>query len=171
MNAVRTADDLLITAEGYERLRSELERLRTEGRRDMSERLHEARADGHLDDNPGLFDTLAQQAQLDRRIALLEVRLAAARIAEPNGDGSADVGSFVLLRDLETGELVEFELVGALEGDAAQGRVSVDAPVGRALVGAAAGEVVSVGCPRRELRFEVLGIEAAPRAAPARMAA
>ena len=128
-------------------------------------------ADGSLDENPGLFDTLAEQAQLERRVALLEERLAAAQIAEPNGDGSADVGSFVLLRDLETGELVEFELVGALEGDAAQGRVSVDAPVGQALVGAAAGEVVSVRCPRREIRFEVLGIEAAPRAAPVRMAA
>ncbi|MGH2920522.1 MAG: GreA/GreB family elongation factor [Gaiellaceae bacterium] len=171
MKAARVVDDVLITAEGYERLRSELERLRAEGRRDMSERLREARADGHLDDNPGLFDTLEEQIQLERRIALLEARLAAARIAEPNGDGSAGIGSSVRLRDLETGELVEYELVGAIEGNVARGRVSVDAPVGRAMVGAAAGEVVSVACPRGELRFEVIGVDAASRGATARMAA
>ena len=105
MRAVPAADDLLITAEGYERLCSELESLRSEGRRVMSERLREARADGHLEDNPALFDVLDEQAQLERRIAMLETRLAAARIAKPNGDGSAGIGSSVRLRDLETSEL------------------------------------------------------------------
>jgi transcription elongation factor GreA len=163
MKGAPVVDNLLITARGHEQLRSELERLRSEGRRAMSERLREARADGHPDDNPGLFDAFEEQAQLERRIALLEQRLATARLAEPSSDGSAGIGSSVLLRDLETGELVEFELVGALESDAARGRVSVDAPVGRALVGVAASETVNVAGPRRELRFEVLRVETAPR--------
>jgi hypothetical protein len=72
--AASALDDLLVTAEGYERLRRELETLRGEGRRAMSERLREARADGHLEDNPALFDLLEEQAQLERRIATLEVR-------------------------------------------------------------------------------------------------
>jgi transcription elongation factor GreA len=163
MSAAPAADDLLVTAEGYERLCSELESLRTEGRRAVGERLREARADGHLEDNPALFDVLEEQAQLDRRIATLEARLAAARIAEPNGDGSAGIGSSVRLRDLETGELVEYEVVGAIEGDVGQGRVSVEAPVGRALCGAAAGDIVGVACPRGELRFEVISVVAAGR--------
>lgn len=154
-----------VTAEGYERLCSELESLRTAGRQAMSERLREARADGHLEDNPALFDVLEEQAQLERRIATLEARLAAARIAEPNGDGSIGIGSFVRLRDLETSELVEHALVGAIEGDIAQGRVSVEAPVGRALLGAAAGDIVTVACPRGELRLEVISVTGAERRA------
>ncbi len=73
MSAVPAVDVLLVTAEGYDRVSAELETLRTESRRAVSERLREARADGHLDDNPGLFDVLEEQAQLERRIAGLEV--------------------------------------------------------------------------------------------------
>ncbi len=165
MSARPAVDDLLVTAEGYERLCADLDSIRTEGRRAMSERLLEARADGHLEDNPALFDVLEEQAQLERRIATLEAQLAAARIAEPNDDGTAGIGSFVRLRDLDTSELVEHELVGAIEGDIQQGRVSVEAPVGRALLGAAAGDIVTVACPRGELRLEVISVTEAERVA------
>ena len=165
MIAASAVDDLLVTAEGYERLRRELETLRSDGRRTMSERLREARSDGHLEDNPALFDVLEEQVQLERRIATLETRLAAARIAEPNRDGSAGIGSSVRLRALETNELVEYEVVGAIEGNIGQQRVSVEAPVGRALLGAVAGDIVTVACPRGELRFEVMSVTGAePRA-------
>ncbi len=149
---------LLVTAEGYGRLSSELDALRTDGRRAMIERLREARADGHLDDNPALFDVLEEQAKLERRITTLEARLAAARIAEPSGDGRVAIGSSVRLRDLETGEVLEYELVGAIEANVGRGRVSIDAPVGRALLGAAAGDRVTAACPRGELRFQVLSV-------------
>lgn len=165
MSAMPAVDDLMVTAEGYERLRTDLESIRTEGRRAMAERLLEARADGHLEDNPALFDVLEEQAQLERRIATLEARLAAARIAEPNEDGTAGIGSFVRLRDLDTSELVEHELVGAIEGDIQHGRVSVEAPVGSALLGAAAGDIVSVACPRGELRLEVISVTEAEHVA------
>ena len=165
MTTAPAVDELLITAEGYERLCSELEKLRTEGRRAMSQRLRNARADGHLEDNPALFDALEEQAQLERRIATLVARLAAARIAEPNGDGRAGIGSSIRLRDLQTNEPLEYKLVGAIEGNGGQGRVSIDAPVGRALLGAAAGEIVAVACPRGELRFEVIGVSGAARRA------
>jgi transcription elongation factor GreA len=165
VSAVPGRHELLVTAEGYERLCSELELLRTDGRRATSERLREARADGHVEDNPTLFDAVEEQAQLERRIATLEARLASARIAEPNGNGSAGIGSSVRLRDLETGEVVAYEVVGAMEGNVRQGRVSADAPVGRALLGAAAGDIVNVACPRRELRFEVLSVAGAERGA------
>jgi transcription elongation factor GreA len=128
LSATTAAEDLLVTAVGYERFRSELEMLRTEGRRAMSEQLREARADGQLEDDPALFDLLEEQAHLKRRIAGLEARLAAARIAEPNRDGRAGIGSSVLLRDLETNERVEYALVGAIEAEIGQGRVSIDAP-------------------------------------------
>jgi transcription elongation factor GreA len=169
VSAAPAANHLLVTAEGYERLCSEFETLRTERRRAMSERLREARADGHLEDNPALFDVLEEQAELERRIATLGARLAAARIAEPSEDGSAGIGSSVRLRDLETGELFEYELVGAIEGNVGQGRVSIEAPVGRALLGAATGDIVTVACPRGELRFKVMSVTGAER--PTREAA
>jgi transcription elongation factor GreA len=163
MSSLPGVDVMLVTAEGYDRLYAELETLRTEGRRALSERLREARADGHLDDNPGLLDALQEQARLERRIAILEARLASALVAEPNGDGSAGIGSSVRLRDLQTSELVEYELVGAIEADVGEGRLSVEAPVGRALIGAAAGETVAVPCPRGELRFQVMSVAPAGR--------
>jgi transcription elongation factor GreA len=165
--ATPAPDHMLITAEGYEQLRSELETLRTAGRREMTERLREARADGRLEDNPVLFEALEEQAQLEHRIALLEGRLASAQIAEPNGDGTAGIGSSVRLRDLETDEFVEYELVGTIEGNARQGQVSVAAPVGRSIFGAVAGDVISVDCPRGELRFEVTSVDGAASRAKA----
>ena len=169
MRATSAADDLTVTAEGYELLHSELETLRTDGRREMSERLRETRAGAPLDDNPALFEAFQEQAQLEGRIALLENHLLAARIAEPNADGRAGIGSLLRLRDLETDERVEYTLVGAIEANPGQGRVSVDAPVGRALFAATAGDIVNVACPRGELRFAVLGVETL--AQPSRKAA
>ena len=63
------------------------------------------------------------------------------------------------MRDLETDELVEYTLVGSIEANPGQGRVSVDAPVGHALTAATPGDVVNVACPNGNLRFEVLGVE------------
>jgi transcription elongation factor GreA len=160
MSAAPISDDSLITVDGYERLTSELEMLRTVTRPEISARLREARAGGHLDDNPALFEALEEQAQIDQRITLLEDRLAAARIADPTLDGTAGIGSTVRLRDLETDELSEYRLVGAMEGDATLGRVSIDAPMGRSLLGAASGDIVCVTCPRGELRFEVTSVDA-----------
>jgi len=159
MRVTAAVDDLTITAEGYELLRCELDTLRTEGRREISERIREARADAPFDDNPALFDAFQHQAQLEQRIAVLEGHLSAARIAEPDRTGTADVGSLLRLRDLETNELVEYTLVGAIEANPGQGRVSVDAPVGRALIAATPGDVVNVTCPNATLRFEVLSVE------------
>lgn len=158
MGATAAVDDLTITAEGHELLRSELDTLRTEGRREMSERLREARADAPFDDNPALFDAFQQQAQLEQRIAVLEDHLSAARIAEPNGNGHASIGSLLRLREVDTDELLEYTLVGAIEANPSQGRVSVDAPVGRALVAATAGDLVTVASPAGKLRFEVISV-------------
>jgi len=157
-------DDVTITAEGFEQLCAELETLRTDGRREMTERLREARDDAHAEDTPALFDAFEDQAQLEQRIAVLEHNLGAARIAKPSGNGAAGIGSVVRLRDLEEEELLEYTLVGAIEGNPGLGRVSVTAPVGRALIAATAGQVVSVECPSGERRFEVVSVETPSRA-------
>jgi transcription elongation factor GreA len=151
-------DGLFITAVGYEDLRAELETLRGGIAVELSERLRDARQDGHLADNPPLFDLLEEQARLDRRIAVLEAQLAAAQIAAPATDGRAGIGSRVRVRDLEVGNTAEYELVGAIEPKVGNGRVSVAAPVGRALIGQRVGARLDVTTPGGTLPLEVLSV-------------
>jgi transcription elongation factor GreA len=158
LSAASVDDRLLITARGYEDLRAELETLRGGIAPELSERLRDARQDGHLADNPPLFDLLEEQAQLDRRIAVLEAQLAAAQIAAPAIDGCAGIGSRVRVRDLEVGDVVEYELVGAIEPKVGDGRVSVAAPVGRALVGQRVGARLEVATPGGTRPLEVLSV-------------
>jgi transcription elongation factor GreA len=162
MNALPAERDgnqtLFITGQGYEQLRSELETLRTDGRRDMSERLREARQDGHLANNPELYDLLEEQVRLERKIMILEGQLAAAEISVPAANGAAGIGSFVRVRDLQTGDLAEYELVGTIESNVGYGRVSISAPVGRALVRQGAGTVVEVETPRGTLGLKILSV-------------
>jgi transcription elongation factor GreA len=157
-DATADSDALLITADGFEQLRSELALLRTNGRREVSERLRDARADGELADNPALWELLEEQAQMERRIAILEEQIAATRIVEPAGNGVACIGSSVRVRDVALGVIAEYHLVGAIESDIENSRVSVSAPVGRALVGCEAGETVHVQTPRGARAFQVLAV-------------
>ena len=150
-NAVET---LPISAEGHEQRCRELDALRNDARRELSERLREVRQDGDLSDNPALQDLLEEQAQLERRIALLQAQLAAAAIVTPAADGRIGIGSVVRVRD-DNGERCEFELVGPLESDVANGRVSIGAPVGEALLGRRAGTRVEVATPRGQITLEV----------------
>jgi len=143
---------------GGDQAAAELERLRTNGRVEMSERLREAREDGDLANNPALYELLEEQVQLERRIAILEGQLAAAEIVIPIPEGAASIGSFVRVRDGQAGDLAEYELVGPIEADIANGRVSVDAPVGRALVGQGAGAVVDVETPSGKLGLKILSV-------------
>jgi transcription elongation factor GreA len=154
-----TNETLLISAEGYAQRCRELDGLRTEARSDLAEGLREARQDGHLDDNPALYDLFEEQAQLERRIALLEAQLAVAEIVAPADDGVVGIGSVVRVRD-DTGTTGEYELVGPLESDVGNGRVSIEAPVGRALVGNRAGARVEVAAPRGALALEVVSVRA-----------
>ena len=149
---------LLVTADGYEQLRTELERMRTNVRAAMSERLRETREDGPLANNPALYDLLEEQVQLERRISILEARLAAAKIVVPATDGAASLGNLVRVRDRKTGDVAEYELVASVESDVDNGRLSVDAPVGRALVRQGVGAIVDVETPSGPLGLKVLSV-------------
>lgn len=160
----------LITPEGFERLRGELDELRDTGRRELAERLREARADGDVADNPALLDLLEEHAQLERRIAVLESQIATVRVVAPADDGVAGPGTSVRVRDTATGDVAEYQLVGAVEADVGNGRVSLGAPVGRALAGRRRGDVVDVETPRGTIALEVLAVRVGVRP-PARKAA
>lgn len=153
----------VITRDGLARLSEELERLRTHGRRAVAERLASAaRSQASADENADYSDAREEQAFLEHRIALLEERLRDAEPVDPRpGNGLVDVGERVRLRELESGERVEIELVGPFESDAAAGRISIASPLGRAIVGRRRGEIAEVDAPRGRLRFEILAVEVA----------
>jgi transcription elongation factor GreA len=159
MTRPATVDESLVTAQGHKLLSDELAKLRLHGRRDLSERLQRARQDGHLGDNPALDDALAEQAQLEARIATLEAQLGAARIAEPPVDGSVGVGSSVRVRHLDSDRVAEYELVGVIDPGIGDRRISLAAPVGQALVGRRAGARVDVIAPRGVLALEILHVQ------------
>jgi transcription elongation factor GreA len=115
------------------------------------------RADGDAE-SPALFELLEEQAQLERRIGLLEVHVAAVRVVAPARDGRAAVGSSVRVRDRESDDVAEYELVGSIEPDVGNGRVSISAPVGRALAGRRRGETVVVQTPRGRRDLEILAV-------------
>jgi transcription elongation factor GreA len=155
--ALRAQDDVLITADGYTRLRAELEMLRTVRRAALTEQLRETREDGDPD-NPLLFDLLEEQAQLEGRISLLEARVAAAQVVRHAADGSAGIGSCVRVRHCDSGDVADYDLVGPIESDVGNGRVSVGAPVGRALLGRVGGDTVVVDTPCGPKQLEVLAV-------------
>ena len=153
-------DDLLVTAEGYRRLRADLEALRTVRRAALTEQLREAREDSDPD-NPVLFDLLEEQAQLEGRISLLEAQFAGAQVVRPEGNGAAAIGSSVRVRHCDSGDVADYDLVGSIEAGVGDGRVTVGAPVGRALLGRVAGETVLVETPRGPKQLEILSVAAA----------
>jgi transcription elongation factor GreA len=154
-------EEVVITQNGFDRLSAELERLTTEGRREIAERLKQAAAaEANCGENVDYLQAREDQALLERRIALLDARLGAARLVEPClGNGQIDIGERVRLRDLESGERLDLELVGTVDADATAGRISVASPLGRALVGLRRGEIADVDAPRGRVRFKVLAVE------------
>jgi transcription elongation factor GreA len=156
-----------MTKAGLERATANLEHLKTVGRREIAERIRQAVAtEANAAENADYFDVRKDRALLEQRIALLEQRLDSARIAEPDGsNGVVDVGERVRLHDLDTGEQIQFELVGSLEADPAAGRISAESPVGRALLGRHRGEVAVAAAPKGNVRFRILEIEGPPAAA------
>ena len=156
----RPAADVLMTQEGYDRLRIELFTLTTTTRRDLAERLRQARADGgNPAENGDLMDALEESASIERRIAELEARLAGARVAKPvSADGVASIGARVGVRTRE-GEVRHYELVGDGEADPGRWRISISSPIGAAIAGRRAGDKIDVNTPRRRVRFELISVD------------
>jgi transcription elongation factor GreA len=158
--ANRPTDDGLITREGYDRLHSQLLTLTTTKRRELAERLRDARAAGaNPAENGALIDALDESAFLEHRIGSLRSRLAAARVAAPAArDGIAAIGTRVGLRTRE-GEVLHYELVGEGEADPARCRISISSPVGDAIVGRRTGDKIDVETPRRRVRVDLVSVE------------
>ncbi len=155
--------EVILTPEGYEKLKTEVEYLSTEKRRDVAERIKVAREFGDIMENAEYDDAKNEQAMLEHRIALLEQRMRDARVIDTS-EVTADavsVGTLVRLRDLEAGKTSEYQIVGSAEANPAENKLSNESPVGRAIMGRKKGETVEVVAPRGTLRFKIMSIKAA----------
>jgi transcription elongation factor GreA len=156
--------EVLLTAEGLARLERELERLVTVERAAVAARLKDAvESDGDLAGNGDYLDAKDEQALVEQRIVLLTERLACAQVidAPTNNNGVVTLGARVRLRELGTNETVEYQIVGSIEGDPSELRISNESPVGRTVLGRGKGEEITVEVPSGTLRFEILDVAAA----------
>jgi transcription elongation factor GreA len=155
--------DVILTPEGYENLKQELDYLRGDRRREVAERIRVAREFGDIAENAEYDDAKNEQAMLEHKIAQLEERLANARLIDSSIDTSVvSVGSRVRLRDLDLKETVEYHIVGSAEANPAEQKLSNESPVGKAIIGRKKGETVEVQTPRgSKLKFKIMEIKAA----------
>jgi len=156
--------DVILTAEGYENLKQELDTLRTEGRREVAERIRVAREFGEIAENAEYDDAKNEQAMLEHKIAQLEERLINARVIDTSEVDTSvvSIGSVVRLRDVDAKETVEYFIVGSAEANPADRKLSNESPVGRAILGRKKGETVEVATPRGStIKFKIMEIKAA----------
>jgi transcription elongation factor GreA len=139
------SEPVLLTPGGLEKLKRDLERVQVR-RTEAFERMKEAVQPGDIEDNPELEQAKEEVARFDERIYELQEMIGRALIIEERRSGIAEPGSTIEVED-EDGESTTYHLVGAVEADPSTGRISVESPVGRALVGKRAGERVSVQAP------------------------
>jgi transcription elongation factor GreA len=148
------AKDVILTPEGLEKLKAELEHLSTDKRREVAERIKEAREFGDISENSEYDDAKNEQAMLEARIANVQEKIRMATVIEPE-DLSTEVvtvGSVVHVRDESTGKSVQYTIVGSAEAKPAENRLSNESPVGRALLGRRRDDKVSVQVPRGPAR-------------------
>jgi len=152
-----------ITPEGLKKLEEEIEHLSTVRRREVSERIREARDFGDISENAEYDDAKNEQAQLEAQISQLEERLRRSTVVEEGGKdtGSVGFGSIVHIKDQDSGDSRKFQIVGSTEADLAGGKLSSESPIGAALIGAKVNEIVKVPAPKgTEKQFKITKIEA-----------
>jgi transcription elongation factor GreA len=153
--------DVILTPDGLQNLKEELEELSTAKRREVAARIKEAREFGDISENSEYDDAKNEQAMLEARIALLEERLRSASVIDAAAIDTevVRVGSAVDVKDEETGKASTFTIVGSAEAKP-PARLSNESPVGRALVGSKKGDVVDVVLPNgKKRRLQVTKID------------
>jgi transcription elongation factor GreA len=145
--------DVILTPEGLEKLKQEIEILSTDKRREVAERIKEAREFGDISENSEYDDAKNEQAMLEARIATLEDKLRSASVINPS-ELSPDlvrVGSVVHIKD-DNGKTATYTIVGSTEADPSSNRLSNESPVGKALVGRKKGDTAKVTLPNGKTR-------------------
>ena len=153
--------EVVLTEEGYNKLKVEIEHLQTIKVREVAERIKEAREFGDISENSEYDDAKNEQAQVAARIIMLEQQLRNARVVAPENVSteSVSIGARVTVKDLATKKNNEYAVVGSAEADPRAHRLSSESPLGKALLGKKKGEKLMVTTPRGALEYQVMKIE------------
>ena len=159
--------EVILSLEGLKRLEQELEHLKSVKRREVADRIKQAREFGDIGENSEYDDAKNEQAFVEGRIITLEKLLRNAKIideaaTDPN---LVSLGASVRLREVESGDVLEYTIVGSTEANPSANRISNESPVGKAVVGQKIGTTVEVQVPAGTFHYEILGVfrEAAGR--------
>jgi transcription elongation factor GreA len=155
--------EIILTPEGYRRLKDEVDYLSTAKREEVAERIRNSRDFGDISENSEYDDAKNEQALLEARIYALEEKLRGATVID-SGAVQTDVvgvGTKVTLQDMERGDVVQYSIVGSAEADPRERKLSNESPVGAAIMGRKPGDKVTVSVPQGSKKFKVLSIEKA----------
>ncbi|MCL6595489.1 MAG: transcription elongation factor GreA [Firmicutes bacterium] len=150
----------MLSPEGYRKLEEELDHLKSVRRREVAERIRQAREFGDISENSEYEDAKNEQAFIEGRILMLEEQLRNAHVVDSaaRDPDEIGIGAQVRVRDEDTGEVEVYTIVGSTEADPANNKISNDSPVGSALIGHRAGDVVEVNVPLGIVRLSVLEV-------------
>ena len=151
-----------VTVNGAERLKLELQKLRSVDRPAVIEAISEARAQGDLSENAEYDAAKEKQSFIEGRIAEIEGKLSNAMIIDPktlNGEGRCVFGATIDVEDLDNGDTSTYQIVGDDEADIKSGKISISSPISRALIGKSEGDVAEVMAPNGIRSYEVLRVQ------------
>lgn len=151
---------IVLTYDGLKKLEDELENLKVVRRKEVAEKIKEARGQGDLSENAEYDAAKEEQAEIEARIVVLEKMLRNAEVIDEEeiSTGRVNIGNKVKLYDEEFEEDVEYTIVGSAEADPSSGRISNESPLGMALLGHSIGDEVLVDAPDGFLKFKILEI-------------
>ena len=152
--------DVILTKDGLKKLEEELEELRTVKRTEVADRIKEAIAFGDISENSEYDDAKNEQAFIEGRIITLEKMLRNVKVIDDDVrvEGIVSIGSTIKVKDLEFDEVLEYKLVGTVEADPMNNKISNESPVGQSIIGHKAGDIVEVEVPIGVLKYEILEV-------------
>lgn len=152
-------EEIIVTPEGLAKLEAELEDLKTNKRKELAERLKVAISYGDLKENSEYHSAKNDQAFVETRIITIEKMLKRVRVVDKIDTSNVQVGSTVILNDVEFAEKIEYKIVGPAEADVADNKISYESPLGAALMGKTVGDTITVNAPMGEIKYELLEIK------------
>ncbi|MGN0363600.1 MAG: transcription elongation factor GreA [Bilifractor sp.] len=155
------ANKTVVTYAGLKALEDELQDLKVTKRKEIAEKLKEARAQGDLSENAEYDAAKDEQAQIEARIEEIEALLKNVEVVvESEADANkVNIGCKVKVQDVTYDEELEFQIVGSTEANSLKGKISNESPVGKALLGHEVGETVTIETPAGDEQYKILGIE------------
>jgi transcription elongation factor GreA len=150
-----------VTVKGAELLKEELTRLRSVDRPNVIQAIAEARAQGDLSENAEYEAAKERQSFIEGRIAEVEAKLSNAMIIDPStlhAEGRCVFGATVRIEDLDSGDMITYQIVGDDEADIKNGKISISSPIARALIGRSEGEIAELVAPGGVKEFEIIEV-------------